>query len=129
MSGLLDKAKTTSTVDEKKVKAEVKPNKKSSDGLLTKAEPVPQKTKPTKAILNDSDGPDIPMILNLSGWIVIVLGAIFSLQGGGFGLIVVLIVLALGIGSIVQCGTGFHHRCRSICCDNDSSNQRINGGD
>ena len=42
------------------------------------------------------------MILNLSGWIIIVLGAIFSLQGGGFGLIVVLIVLALGIGSIVQ---------------------------
>ena len=27
---------------------------------------------------------------------------IFSLQGGGFGLIVVLIVLALGIGSIIQ---------------------------
>ena len=102
MSGLLDKAKTASSTEEKNVKAEVKPNKKSSDGLLTKAEPVPQKTKPTKTIPNDSDGPDVPMILNLSGWIIIVLGAIFSLQGGGFGLIVVLIVLALGIGSIVQ---------------------------
>ena len=91
MSGLLDKAKTASSTEEKNVKAEVKPNKKSSDGLLTKAEPVPQKTKPTKTILNDSDGPDVPMILNLSGWIIIVLGAIFSLQGGGFGLIVVLL--------------------------------------
>ena len=102
MSGLLDKAKTASSTEEKNVKAEVKPNKKSSDGLLTKAEPVPQKTKPTKATLNDSDGPDVPMILNISGWIIIVLGAIFSLQGGGFGLVVVLVVLALGIGSIVQ---------------------------
>ncbi len=102
MSGLLDKAKTASSTEEKNVKAEVKPVKKSSDGLLTKAEPVPQKTKPTKAIQDGSDGPDIPMILNLSGWVIIVLGAIFSLQGGGFGLIVVLVVLALGIGSIVQ---------------------------
>ena len=93
MSGLLDKAKTASSTEEKNVKAEVKPVKKLSDGLLTKAEPVPQKTKPTKAIQDGSDGPDIPMILNLSGWVIIVLGAIFSLQGGGFGLIVVLVVL------------------------------------
>ena len=47
-------------------------------------------------------GPDIPMILNLVGWAIIVIGAIISLQGGGFGFIVVLVVLALGIGSIVQ---------------------------
>ena len=67
--------------------------------MLTKAEPAPQKTKPTKASINDSDGPDIPMILNISGWVIIVLGAIFSLQGGGFGLVVVLVVLGLGIGS------------------------------
>jgi hypothetical protein len=36
------------------------------------------------------------------GWAVILVGAIISLQGGGFGLIVVLVVLAIGLGSIIQ---------------------------
>jgi hypothetical protein len=114
MSGLLDKAKTASSSEEKATKADTNEAKKaSSAGLLTKADSKPQKKQAAKS---DSappktqaskpgaapDGPDIPMILNLAGWVIIVLGAIFSLQGGGFGLIVVLIVLALGIGSIVQ---------------------------
>ncbi len=114
MSGLLDKAKTASSSEEKATKADTKEAKQaSSAGLLTKADSKPQKKQAAKSDSSPpktqaskpgaaEDGPDIPMILNLAGWVIIVLGAIFSLQGGGFGLIVVLIVLALGIGSIVQ---------------------------
>ena len=105
MSGLLDKAKTASPSEAKTEKVEPKPVKKSSaDGLLTKADNKTQTklVKVSQSSSADTDGPDVPMILNLAGWIIIVLGAIFSLQGGGFGLIVVLIVLALGIGSIIQ---------------------------
>ena len=104
MSGLLDKAKTASSTDGEADKSQPKPVKKqSTEGLLTKAEPSPSKsTSTTKTNQANPDGPDVPMILNLSGWVIIVLGAIFSLQGGGFGLVVVLVVLALGIGAIVQ---------------------------
>ena len=104
MSGLLDKAKTASSTDGAADKSQPKPVKKqSTEGLLTKAEPSPSKSTPTTKINQvNPDGPDVPMILNLSGWVIIVLGAIFSLQGGGFGLIVVLVVLALGISAIVQ---------------------------
>ena len=104
MSGLLDKAKTASSTDGEADKSQPKPVKKqSTEGLLTKAEPSPRKSTPTTKINQaNPDGPDVPMILNLSGWVIIVLGAIFSLQGGGFGLVVVLVVLALGIGAIVQ---------------------------
>ncbi|MGB0699651.1 MAG: hypothetical protein ACPGO6_01430 [Candidatus Poseidoniaceae archaeon] len=95
MSGLLDKAKSASS--DEKTGAE----KKSEPAtLLSKANTTKSNAESNQ--LAQQDGPDIPMILNLAGWIIIVLGAIFSLQGGGFGLIVVLVVLALGIGSIVQ---------------------------
>ena len=96
MAGLLDKAKTASNDEPKSSK---KPETKAeSANLLSKSKPV---------VTNDwkgsqDGGPDIPMILNLVGWAIIVIGAIISLQGGGFGFIVVLVVLALGIGSIVQ---------------------------
>ena len=96
MAGLLDKAKTASNEEPKSSK---KPEPKAeSANLLSKSKPV---------VTNDwkgsqEGGPDIPMILNLVGWAIIVIGAIISLQGGGFGFIVVLVVLALGIGSIVQ---------------------------
>ena len=96
MAGLLDKAKTASNDEPKSSK---KPEPKADSGtLLSQSKPV---------VSNDwkgsqEGGPDIPMILNLVGWAIIVIGAIISLQGGGFGFIVVLVVLALGIGSIVQ---------------------------
>ena len=96
MAGLLDKAKTASNDEPKSSK---KPETKAeSANLLSKSKPV---------VTNDwkgsqEGGPDIPMILNLVGWAIIVIGAIISLQGGGFGFIIVLVVLTLGIGSIVQ---------------------------
>ena len=96
MAGLLDKAKTASNEEPKSSK---KPEPKAESGTLL------SQSKPT--VSNDwkgsqEGGPDIPMILNLVGWAIIVIGAIISLQGGGFGFIVVLVVLALGIGLIVQ---------------------------
>ncbi len=95
MSGLLDKAKSTSANEKTPTK-----EKSQSATLLSKANAT--KANTANAMVAQQDGPDIPMILNIAGWVIIVLGAIFSLQGGGFGLIVVLVVLALGIGSIVQ---------------------------
>ncbi len=96
MAGLLDKAKTASNDEPKSSKkSESKPE---SAALLSKTKPV---VATSKATAQDA-GPDIPLILNLVGWVIIVLGAIISLQGGGFGFAVVLVVLALGIGSIVQ---------------------------
>ena len=96
MAGLLDKAKTASN-DEPKSSKKPEP-KAESETLLSKSKPVV--SNEWKG--SQEGGPDIPMILNLVGWVIIVIGAIISLQGGGFGFIVVLVVLALGIGSIVQ---------------------------
>ena len=95
MSGLLDKAKSASTNE----KSTTKPKTENATLLAGK---VKSTTSNATTAVVQQDGPDIPMILNIAGWVIIVLGAIFSLQGGGFGLIVVLVVLALGIGSIVQ---------------------------
>ena len=87
MSGLLDKAKSASS--DEKIPTE---KKTQSATLLSKANTA--KANTANAVVVQQDGPDIPMILNIAGWVIIVLGAIFSLQGGGFGLIVVLVVLA-----------------------------------
>ena len=96
MAGLLDKAKTASNDEPKSSKKPA--SKAGSETLLSKSKPVAT----TEVRGSQEGGPDIPLILNLSGWAIIVIGAILSLQGGGFGFIVVLVVLALGIGSIVQ---------------------------
>ena len=95
MGGLLDKAKSASS-DEKST------TKSKTENATLLSGKVKSKNSNAATVAVQQDGPDIPMILNIAGWVIIVLGAIFSLQGGGFGLIVVLVVLALGIGSIVQ---------------------------
>ena len=79
-------------------------------GLLSKAtaaedatqqEPVEQESKPGAGLLaQSSDGPDIPAILTSVGWAVIVVGGLLSLQGGFWGLIVVLVVLVIGLGAL-----------------------------
>ena len=97
MSGLLDKAKSASSPEEKTAT-----DKKGEPAPVISNKTSATETTATNTVAVQQEGPDIPMILNIAGWAIIVLGAIFSLQGGGFGLIVVLIVLALGIGSIVQ---------------------------
>ncbi|MGA0332209.1 MAG: hypothetical protein ACO3MI_07610, partial [Candidatus Poseidoniaceae archaeon] len=82
-------------------------------GLLSKAtaaeeatqpEPIEQEVKTEAGLLatgNPSgDGPDMSTILTSVGWAVIVVGGLLSLQGGSWGLIVVLSVLVIGIGAL-----------------------------
>ncbi|MEC7350737.1 MAG: hypothetical protein VYA29_02655 [Candidatus Thermoplasmatota archaeon] len=88
-------------------------------GLLDKAnaakEPeteAAELVKATKAATNPSSAPaastpaagspDTATKVNLAGWVIILIGAILSLQGGAWGLAVVAIVLVAGIGAIVQ---------------------------
>ena len=98
MGGLLDKAKSASTPEEKPAE---KP-KSQKESLLSNFKPSVKQTKSDQVTNVDSDGPDIPMILNIVGWVVILIGALLSLQGGAWGLIVILVVLIIGIGSLVQ---------------------------
>ena len=82
-------------------------------GLLSKAtaaeeatqpEPVEQEVKAEAGLLaagnSSDDGPDMSTILTSVGWAVIVVGGLLSLQGGSWGLIVVLSVLVIGIGAL-----------------------------
>ena len=80
MSGLLSKANAT----EEKAETEVKT-------------PEPASIAPT---VHEGGGPDIPTMLKTGGWVVIIIGGLLSLQGGSWGLIVVLVVLVLGIGAL-----------------------------
>ena len=80
MSGLLSKANAT----EEKAETEAK---------------TPKPVSITPAV-HEGGGPDIPTMLKTGGWIIIVIGGLLSLQGGSWGLIVVLVVLVLGIGAL-----------------------------
>lgn len=84
MSGLLSKATETEETTASKPAEE---ESKTDAGALSQA-------------IEASDGPDIPTILTSIGWAVIVVGGLLSLQGGFWGLIVVLCVLVIGIGAI-----------------------------
>lgn len=99
MAGLLDKAKATNDGEEKIEKSD---NVKS--GLLSKgaSKVVTTTTVTNTEVSIGGDSKDTARILGMVGWAVILVGAIISLQGGGFGLIVVLVVLSIGLGSIVQ---------------------------
>jgi hypothetical protein len=96
MGGLLDKANAAKESDDgTKAEAQVaepKPVKASTS-------PEPQQ----KAVSTSSTGgPDAATKFSLAGWVVILLGAILSLQGGAWGFAVVSVVRVLGIGAIVQ---------------------------
>ena len=80
MSGLLSKANATEEKAENEVKA---------------SEP----TSITHGV-HEGGGPDIPTMLKTGGWVIIVIGGLLSLQGGSWGLIVVLVVLVIGIGAL-----------------------------
>ena len=100
MAGLLDKAKATNDTEKK----EDKTSKDKSGGLLSKGSPakvVTTTTVTTTETLVDGSN-DTARIIGMAGWAIILVGAVLSLQGGGFGLLVVLVVLAIGIGSIIQ---------------------------
>jgi len=80
MSGLLSKANAT----EEKAETEAK---------------TPEPISITPAV-HEGGGPDIPTMLKTGGWVIIVIGGLLSLQGGSWGLIVVLVVLVVGIGAL-----------------------------
>ena len=80
MSGLLSKANAAEETVEKEVKTEAV------------AEVLPA--------VQQGGGPDMPTILKTSGWVIIIIGGLLSLQGGSWGLLVVLVVLVLGIGAL-----------------------------
>ena len=83
MSGLLSKANAAEESTQQLVEEETKAN-----------------SKPVSNDVQQTDGPDIPTILTSVGWAIIVVGGLLSLQGGSWGLIVVLCVLVLGIGAL-----------------------------
>lgn len=100
MSGLLDKAKSASKPEEKPAEKNPVEEKTQPATLLSKSKST--KSNSANVVVTSQDGPDIPMILNIVGWVVIFIGALLSLQGGSWGLIVVIVVLIIGIGALVQ---------------------------
>ena len=77
MSGLLSKANAAEETVEKEAKVEAV------------AEVLPA--------VQEGGGPDIPTMLKTGGWVVIIIGGLLSLQGGSWGIAVVLVVLVFGI--------------------------------
>ncbi|MED5496495.1 MAG: hypothetical protein VX872_02925, partial [Candidatus Thermoplasmatota archaeon] len=67
----------------------------------TQSEPVELESKTEAGLVTQSsDGPDIPTILTSVGWAIILVGGLLSLQGGFWGLVVVIVVLVIGIGAL-----------------------------
>ena len=76
-------------------------SKASAAEETTQQEPAEQESKVEAGVLaQSSDGPDISTILTSIGWAVIVVGGLLSLQGGSWGLVVVVSVLIVGIGAL-----------------------------
>ena len=80
MSGLLSKANAAEETVENEAKGE------------TVAEVLPA--------VHEGGGPDVPTLLKTGGWVIIIIGGLLSLQGGSWGILVVLVVLILGIGAL-----------------------------
>jgi len=94
MGGLLDRMNATKEPEPSAGDAEPEPVTASSS-----TNPPAHKSagNPTP-----SGSPDAATKVSLAGWVIILVGAILSLQGGAWGFVVVAIVLILGIGAIVQ---------------------------
>jgi len=95
MGGLLDKANATKDTDVDVKTAEPEPVVVAA----TSADPPAHKTGSASS---PAGSPDTATKINLAGWVIILLGAILSLQGGAWGFAVVAVVLVAGIGAIVQ---------------------------
>jgi len=98
MGGLLDKA---NAVKDAEIDTEEPTPVKSEAKTVDAPKPVASKIE-SSSTPSLGGNPDTAMKLNLGGWVIILIGAILSLQGGAWGFIVVSIVLVLGIGAIVQ---------------------------
>ncbi|MGB1419729.1 MAG: hypothetical protein ACPHJE_04970 [Poseidonia sp.] len=93
MGGLLDKANAAKDSETETKATEPEP-------VVAKAAAEPASSTSTTS--SAAGGPDSATKMSLAGWVIILLGAILSLQGGAWGFIVVTVVLVLGIGAIVQ---------------------------
>tara|TARA_B100000674_G_scaffold10461_1_gene7861 strand:+ start:3879 stop:5090 length:1212 start_codon:yes stop_codon:yes gene_type:complete len=96
MSGLLDKA---NAAKEPETEAAAEPAPVKAAAAAPTASTQVGSLQPTS---DASGSPDVATKISLAGWVIILLGAILSLQGGAWGLAVVAIVLVVGIGAIVQ---------------------------
>ena len=95
MGGLLDKANATKDADADEKTAEPEPVVVSETAKDTPSHK-------TSNALPPAGSPDTATKINLAGWVIVLLGAILSLQGGAWGFAVVAVVLVVGIGAIVQ---------------------------
>jgi hypothetical protein len=95
MGGLLDKANATKDADADEKTAEPKP-------VVVSATAKDTPSHKTSNALSPAGSPDTATKINLAGWVIVLLGAILSLQGGAWGFAVVAVVLVVGIGAIVQ---------------------------
>ena len=93
MGGLLDKANAAKD-------SEIETKATEPEPVVAKAAAEPASSTTTTS--SAAGGPDSATKMSLAGWVIILLGAILSLQGGAWGFIVVTVVLVLGIGAIVQ---------------------------
>ena len=95
MGGLLDKANATKEAvieDEPAPVVNAKPE----------AAKAPSDNPGLLAAGSGSGSPDTATKVSLAGWVIILVGAILSLQGGAWGFAVVAVVVVLGVGAIVQ---------------------------
>ena len=95
MGGLLDKANATKDADADEKTAEPKP-------VVVSATAKDTPSHKTSNVSSPAGSPDTATKINLAGWVIVLLGAILSLQGGAWGFAVVAVVLVVGIGAIVQ---------------------------
>ena len=95
MGGLLDKANATKDADAEEKTAEPEP-------VVVPATPKEAPAHKTSNASSPAGSPDTATKINLAGWVIVLLGAILSLQGGAWGFAVVAVVLVVGIGAIVQ---------------------------
>ena len=95
MGGLLDKANAT-----KEAVIEDEP----APVVIAKSEAAkaPLDNPGLLAAGSGPGSPDTATKISLAGWVIILVGAILSLQGGAWGFAVVAIVVVLGVGAIVQ---------------------------
>ncbi len=98
MGGLLDKA---NAVKDAEIDTEEPTPVKSEAKTVDAPKPVASKIE-SSSTPSLGGNPDTAMKLNLGGWVIILIGAILSLQGGAWGFLAVSVVLVLGIGAIVQ---------------------------
>jgi len=95
MGGLLDKANAT-----KEAVIEDEP----APVVIAKSEAAkaPLDNPGLLAAGSGPGSPDTATKISLAGWVIILVGAILSLQGGAWGFVVVAVVVVLGVGAIVQ---------------------------